>query len=273
MGGMDNRKGLSRKIDVVGVGRIVLHSGGALRVLQDVNIHADEGEIVTLIGPSGCGKSSLLNIIAGLDDPDEGLVSVFIQGNKLVEAGNRLGEVGYMQQKDLLLPWRSVKENVLLGLEIKGIPRRMALKRASEEMADFGLDGFEDELPFTLSGGMRQRAAFLRTMLTEPEVLLLDEPFSSLDALNRSYLQEWLLGILEGENRTVVMVTHDVDEAIYLSDRIYVMSPRPGSILTVEAVPFSRPRDRKIIMDPSFLRLKSKILSSLIEKPRDGGSL
>ncbi|MBG91964.1 MAG: hypothetical protein CL794_02825, partial [Chloroflexi bacterium] len=115
---MDNWKGLSRKINVVDVGRIVTHSGGVLRVLKDVNIHASEGEIVTLIGPSGCGKSSLLNIIAGLDDPDEGFVSVCVQGNNLVEARTRLGEVGYMQQKDLLLPWRSVKENVLLGLEI-----------------------------------------------------------------------------------------------------------------------------------------------------------
>ena len=165
--------------------------------------------------------------------------------------------MGYMQQKDLLLPWRSVKDNVILGLELKGISRKKSYQMAERHFDSFGLSGFESNYPYTLSGGMRQRASFLRAVITEPDILLLDEPFSALDALNRSRMQMWLLNLLEEIKKTVLLVTHDVEEAIMLSDRIYVMTSRPGKLNSVEDIRYPRPRNREIITDNSFIDLKS----------------
>lgn len=242
--------------------------GRALPVLDGVDFHARRGEFVSIIGPSGCGKSTLLNIIAGLDSPTSGEVALDGAGG-----ADRLGAVGYMQQKDLLMPWRSVLGNAILGLEIQGVPKREAVARAREHLARFGLEGFESAYPHELSGGMRQRAAFLRTALAGNDVFLLDEPFGALDALNRSRIHRWLTGIWESMNKTIALVTHDVDEAILLSDRVYVMTARPGSMKMVRRVDMERPRAADAATSPEFVRLKADLLAAIREEAdgEDGG--
>ena len=237
--------------------------GRPVPVLQDVEFHAREGELVGVIGPSGCGKSTMLNIIAGLEQPDDGTVEL---DGRL--APDRLGMVGYMQQKDLLMPWRSVLDNVILGLEIEGTSRREARRRAREFVDAFGLAGYEDQYPSTLSGGMRQRAAFLRTVLVNRDVMLLDEPFGALDALTRTQMQEWLLGLWELLGKTIVMVTHDVDEALLLSDRVYVLTPRPGMVKTVVEVGLPRPRYYEMTTESRFNDLKQEMVSHLRQQGR-----
>ena len=257
-----NSEQAKKFIEVKGLSRAVRHGEGLLKVLHDVHFYANQGEIVSIVGPSGCGKSTFLNILAGLDQSDAGTVT--ISG---IESDDLLGNVGYMQQKDLLLPWRNVLGNVILGLEMQGVPKKEARVQAREFLGDFGLIGFENDYPDSLSGGMRQRAAFLRTILTDKTVFLLDEPFSSLDALNRASLQQWLLDLLTGfRNKTIVMVTHDVEEALFLSDRVYVMSPRPGTIHKVVDSPFIKPRNRNIVNTSDFTEIKSDILSYLLEE-------
>ena len=252
---------IKKFVEVENLSRAVGQGEDGLKILYDVNFYANQGEIISIVGPSGCGKSTFLNILAGLDQPDSGTVS--ISG---IQSGDLLGNVGYMQQKDLLLPWRNVLGNVILGLEVQGVPKKEAQIRAEEFMGDFGLSGFENNYPDSLSGGMKQRAAFLRTMLTDKTVFLLDEPFSSLDALNRASLQQWLLNLLSGfMDKTIVMVTHDVEEALLLSDRVYVMTSRPGTMQKVVESPFQKPRNRNIVNTADFTRLKSDILSSLLE--------
>ena len=252
---------IKKFVEVENLSRAVGQGEDGLKILYDVNFYANQGEIISIVGPSGCGKSTFLNILAGLDQPDRGIVS--ISG---IQSGDLLGNVGYMQQKDLLLPWRNVLGNVILGLEVQGVPKKEAQIRAEEFMGDFGLSGFENNYPNSLSGGMKQRAAFLRTMLTDKTVFLLDEPFSSLDALNRASLQQWLLNLLSGfTDKTIVMVTHDVEEALLLSDRVYVMTSRPGTMQKVVESPFQKPRNRNIANTADFIRLKSDILSSLLE--------
>ena len=252
---------IKKLVEVENLSRAVGQGEDDLPILYDVNFYANQGEIISIVGPSGCGKSTFLNILAGLDQPDSGIVS--ISG---IQSGDLLGNVGYMQQKDLLLPWRNVLGNVILGLEVQGVPKKEAQIRAEEFMGDFGLSGFENNYPNSLSGGMKQRAAFLRTMLTDKTVFLLDEPFSSLDALNRASLQQWLLNLLSAfMDKTIVMVTHDVEEALLLSDRVYVMTSRPGTMQKVVESPFQKPRNRNIGNTADFIRLKSDILSSLLE--------
>ena len=230
-------------------------------VLAGVQLTVNPGELVSIIGPSGCGKSTLLNIIAGLDQPDAGTVE--LDGDP---DGNRLGRVGYMQQKDLLLPWRTVLDNAALGLEIQGVSRRQARRQALELTSLFGLEGFEHQYPFALSGGMRQRAAFLRTMLLDQDVVLLDEPFGALDALTRVQMQEWLMELWGALKKTIILITHDVEEAILLSDRVYVLTARPAEINMVMEVNLSRPRDFRIVTDPDFIQLKSRLLAPLHEE-------
>ncbi|MGN6809858.1 MAG: ABC transporter ATP-binding protein [Thermomicrobiales bacterium] len=243
---------------VEGVAKQFATPAGPLPVLEDIALSAGAGEFVTLIGPSGCGKSTLFNLIAGLDEPDAGTIS--IDG---VAAGQRLGRVAYMPQKDLLLPWRTTLDNVILPLEVRGVPRVEARQQALAHFADFGLAGFERAYPATLSGGMRSRAAFLRTVLADGAVLLLDEPFGALDALTRARMQEWLLGVWERDRRTTLFITHDVDEAIFLADRVYVMSPRPGRIAYTATVDLPRPRDPALLTAPEFVRLKARLLATL----------
>jgi len=253
------------KIRVNSVRKSYVIDGKREKVLASVDLTVDSGEFVSIIGPSGCGKSTLLNIIAGLDQPDSGMVEVSGADGK-----NRLGQTGYMQQKDLLLPWRSVLDNAILGLEMRGMPRSQARSRALEFTEAFGLSGFENQYPFALSGGMRQRAAFLRTMLLEQDVVLLDEPFGALDALTRVQMQEWLLDLWASMRKTIVLITHDVDEALLLSDRVYVLTARPGRVTMVVDVSLPRPRHYEMVTEPEFGELKARILEPLRDQIRNG---
>ncbi len=249
------------KIRVEGVSKNHLRDGKPLQVLRDVEFFASDGEFVSIIGPSGCGKSTLLNIIAGLDEPSTG--AIYLNGQR---AEKRLGAVGYMQQKDLLFPWRTVMDNAILGLELQGISRSEARARASDLMEQFGLSGSENEYPFSLSGGMRQRVSFLRTVLADQEIFLLDEPLSALDALNRAQIQEWMQEMWQSMNKTIVLVTHDVDEAVFLSDRVYVMSARPGHMKLALPIDLPRPRRLEMVTDASFVSFKASLLASIREE-------
>ena len=238
--------------------------GEPLHVLSDVDFAAEAGEFVSIIGPSGCGKSTLLNILAGLEEPSSGAVSFDGRPGE-----GRLGSAAYMPQKDLLLPWRTALDNAILALEVQGWARAAARERAGALLATFGLEGFEDHYPADLSGGMRQRTAFLRTILADKRLVLLDEPFGALDALTRANLQAWLLDLWGLLAVTVVLVTHDVEEALLLSDRVYVMTARPGRISRVVDVPLERPRAYDLVSSPEFTALKADLLATL----RDSGSV
>jgi ABC-type nitrate/sulfonate/bicarbonate transport system ATPase subunit len=251
------------KIQVEGVSKHLLLHGQRLAMLHQVHLYADAGEFVSIIGPSGCGKSTLLNIMAGLTQPASG--AIYLNGRR---AEQRLGSIGYMQQKDLLLPWRTILDNVTLGLELQGVSRRRARTRALALMEQFGLKGFEHAYPYALSGGMRQRAAFLRTLLPEHEVFLLDEPFGALDALNRTQSHAWLLGLWETLHKTIVLVTHDVDEAIFLADRVYVLTARPGRVKLAQPIDLPRPRRLEMLTEPPFVALKAMLLATLRQEHR-----
>jgi ABC-type nitrate/sulfonate/bicarbonate transport system ATPase subunit len=233
-------------------------NGRVVTALDGVDLRAGRGEFVVLIGPSGCGKSTLLNIICGLMEPDSG--EVFLDGKPIQD---RTGLLGYMLQKDLLLPWRTVMGNVILGPEISGTDREAAREEAQRLLPQFGLEGFEGSYPATLSGGMRQRAALLRTFLCRRKTMLLDEPFGALDALTRRHLQQWLLQVWSGFRQTIIFVTHDVDEAIYLADRVYVMTARPGRIRLELDISLRRPRHPDMITSDEFGALKGQLLEAL----------
>jgi len=232
--------------------------GRAVEALAGVDLVARPGEFVALVGPSGCGKSTLFNIVAGLEPPSAG--DARVDGRSVV---GRPGAAAYMPQRDLLLPWLSVLDNAALPLELAGRPRDGARREAAGHFERFGLAGFERHWPRQLSGGMRQRAALLRTYLVDRGLMLLDEPFGALDALTRSEMQEWLLGVWEESRRTVLFVTHDVEEALFLADRVYVMSPRPGRIVAELPVRFPRPRRLDLVGDPAFARDKADLLARL----------
>lgn len=249
------------KIELEGIDKTFFVNGNPLPVLQGVDLRVSKGEFVSLIGPSGCGKSTLLNIIAGLEEPTQGAIRTDGQ-----QATRRLGAIGYMHQKDLLLPWRTVLDNAILGLELRGEPKAQAKRRALEVMDSFGLKGFEKSYPYLLSGGMRQRAAFLRTVLADHEVILLDEPFGALDALTRANMQEWLLQLWESWEKTVVLVTHDVEEAVLLSDRVYVLTARPGRVKMVLSVDLPRPRRYEMVTQGAFVKMKAQVLAALREE-------
>jgi len=226
--------------------------------LEDVSFKVMPGEFVTIIGPSGSGKSTLFNLCVGLLKPDQG--EILIDGEK---SKKRAGIVGYMPQRDLLLPWRKVLDNVLIPLEVQGIPREESRRRALEILPYFGLEGFEHEYPSILSGGMRQRAALLRTWLMGRSTLLLDEPFGALDALTRKELQNWLLKVWQEFERTIMFITHDVEEAVYLADRVIVLSARPGKIKTELKIDLPRPRHQSMIAEPAFGKLEKELLQEL----------
>lgn len=246
-------------IEARGISQFYRVQNDWLPVLENASLDAAGGEFVAIIGPSGCGKSTLFNVLAGLQEPSSG--AVLVDGEDVT---GKLGLAGYMPQKDLLLPWKTVLDNAILGLELRGVPRRRARAMALDWFPRFGLEGFDRHFPATLSGGMRQRAALLRTFLTGRDILLLDEPFGALDALTRADMQEWLLGVWDESRKTIVLVTHDVDEAIYLSDRVYVMTPRPGRIRQVIEVPLPRPRCfEEVVTSMQFSILKRTVLSLL----------
>lgn len=229
--------------------------------LERAEFDVSRGEFLTVIGPSGCGKSTLLNILAGLDEPTSG--SILVDGDGVAD---RKKHFTYMFQRDLLMPWRSVRDNVALGVEVQGTSRREARRRAQGILEEFGLGSVGDAHPATLSGGMRQRAALARTLLCDRDVLLLDEPFGALDALTRAVMQEWLLGIWEKNHRTVVFITHDIDEAVFLSDRVLWMSAAPGHVGGEVVVDIPRPRDRRIVTGREYNEIKSRLLDRMHEE-------
>ncbi|MGA7396656.1 MAG: ABC transporter ATP-binding protein [Solirubrobacterales bacterium] len=256
------------KLHIDGVSKVYKGSGGGddVTALQDVTIEIGSGEFVSIVGPSGCGKSTLFNIIAGLIRPSRG--KVLLDGQQPDEL---LGSVGYMPQRDCLMPWRSVLDNTTLGLELAGVRKKEAHKQAMAEFERFGLAGFEKQWPAKLSGGMKQRAALLRTFLAGRDVMLLDEPFGALDALTRANMQNWLLDVWNEDRKTILFVTHDVEEAIYLSDRVYVMSGRPGRVSLCVDVNLDRPRKPEVTMTPEFLTMKQKLMRPLEEAAAGGG--
>ena len=231
-----------------------------LTALDRVSLSVSKGEIVSLIGPSGCGKSTLLNVVSGLLNPRAGQILLDSK-----DVADRRGWFAYMPQKDGLLPWRTSAGNAALLLEMAGVRKPDARRQALEMLEQFDLGSFAGSRPDALSGGMRQRVALIRTFLPGRDVLL-DEPFGALDAITRSDLQLWLLDLQERTGQSVLMVTHDIEEAILLSDRIYVMSPRPGRILACVEVPSGRPRSYEILQSQEFGRVKTELLRVL----RDG---
>ncbi len=232
-----------------------------VQALADLSFQVAAGEFLSIIGPSGCGKSTLFRILSGLEQPDTGQVT--LQGQPLPLETDRQGRFGYMPQRDTLLPWRTVLDNVILGADLAGDSRELARSEAQRLLPLFGLDGFENVWPSALSGGMRQRAALLRTFLTGYETLLLDEPFGALDALTRRVLQQWLLGVRTRFKKTILFITHDIDEALLLGDRVLVFSPRPGRITADLPIDLPHPRSQDTVLDDSFLAHKRNVMAHL----------
>ncbi len=237
---------------------------GTVSALRDLEVAIRPGELVTVVGPSGCGKSTLFNIVAGLDEPDDGGILRF--EGRSCQAAELLGRVSFMPQRDLLLPWRTVIDNAILAIEIEGTPRKEARAQALRMLPEFGLAGFENQYPHELSGGMRQRVALMRTFLFKRDLMLLDEPFGALDALTRTMMQRWLLDVWQKHRRTILFITHDVDEALFLGDRVLVMTARPGSVKLELPVPLPRPRKPELLTDPEFIRLKRVLLEAIEEE-------
>lgn len=246
------------KLELRNVSKAFHGEGVTVHALEDISFSVQAGEFVTILGPSGSGKSTLFNLLVGLLEPDVGEIA--LDGRV---AGPRLGHVGYMPQRDLLLPWRTVLNNVLLPLELRGVPQAEARERARALLPRFGLNEFADIYPTALSGGLRQRAALLRTILTERDVLLLDEPFGALDALTRRELQDWLLELWAEFKQTVLFITHDVEEAVYLGDRVVMLSARPGRVAATHTVQLPRPRQRAMIAWPEFGQQEMSLLQAL----------
>jgi NitT/TauT family transport system ATP-binding protein len=228
----------------------------ALTALAGIELELRARAVTAVVGPSGCGKSTLLELVAGLQEPDEGAIDVL----GATAAAARREACAYMPQRDLLLPWRDALGNAGLALECQDVARAEARRRAVPLFERFGLAEFEHVRPAALSGGMRQRVAFLRTLLQGRPVLLLDEPFGALDAITRADLREWLAAALAEDPRTVLLVTHDVEEAVFLADRIVVLSPRPGRVVAEFEVDLPRPRS---VTGPGFAELKARALEAL----------
>lgn len=240
--------------------RNISKSFGEKEVLKDVSVVLKENELVCLLGVSGAGKTTLFNIIAGLLAPDSG--EVLLDGNDIT---NQAGNISYMLQKDLLLPYKTIEDNVSLPLIIKGMKKRDARNKVEEYFEEFGLEGTQKLYPASLSGGMRQRAALLRTYLFSDQVALLDEPFSALDMITKGKIHRWYLDIMEKIKLSTLFITHDIDEAILLSDRIYLLTGAPGQITKEIKIEEKRPRNDEFLLTSVFLNYKKEILESLRE--------
>ena len=227
-------------------------------ILQNISIELNQGEIVCLLGISGSGKSTLFNIISGLMPPDEG--QILLDGEDIT---NTSGHISYMLQKDLLLPYRTIEDNVALPLMLKGVKKKSARKQVSPMFAQFGLEGTQKKYPAQLSGGMRQRAALLRTYMFSQEIALLDEPFSALDTLTKSSMHSWYLDVMDKIKLSTLFITHDIDEAILLSDRIYILSGTPGTITGEIIIKEAKPRSEGFNLSPEFIEYK-RIITDLL---------
>jgi NitT/TauT family transport system ATP-binding protein len=255
----------SRRGEASGVSlsvRGLAHSYGDLRTLEGLDLDAPAHSVLGIVGPSGCGKSTLLELIAGLRDPARGQIELGDAG----DARGRLARCAYMPQRDLLLPWLSAIDNAALALRNRGARRGAARRQAGALFDRFGLAGFERAKPAELSGGMRQRVAFLRTLVAGKPVLALDEPFASLDAITRGEMQAWLARALVADPRTVVLVSHDIEEALYLCDRVAVLSSRPGRVVDEVGAPAPRAPDRdEVVTDPEFVAVRERAMHALRE--------
>ncbi|NLP13304.1 MAG: ABC transporter ATP-binding protein [Clostridium sp.] len=230
-----------------------------LEVLCSISIELWENQFVSLIGPSGCGKSTILRILARLEKEFSG--NITIDGEDIKTSSYR---PGYMPQKDLLMPWRTLYKNIILPLEINGTPDDIEKYDVAGLIKKFGLEGFENYYPGEISGGMKQRAGLLRTFLMGSDIMLLDEPFGALDAITRINMQEWLLKVLVEHKKSVLFITHDIEEAIFLSDRIYVLSDRPACVIKTLDIEFPRPRNREVLSSHKFLEYKDALLKALL---------
>ena len=245
-------------ISVRGLNHTFRTRGRDVEALREINLAVPPGRFVSIVGPSGCGKSTLLRVLAGLLLPTSGTAEV--------EGENAIGEPGriaYMPQRDLLLPWRRALANASLGAELGGMPKPAARAAAQALFPAFGLSSFEKAWPSQLSGGMLQRLALLRTFLVPSTVMALDEPLGALDAITRRQMHRWLQDVLSREPRTVLLVTHDVEEALILSDEVHVMSPRPGRIVETVESPWARPRLPALVSEPDFVARKAELLAAL----------
>ena len=227
-------------------------------IIRDISLELKEGEIVSLLGVSGGGKTTLFNIIAGLSTPDEG--NIYQEGQEIT---GKPGNISYMLQKDLLLPYRTLVDNVALPLTIRGMIKSEAREKAAGYFEEFGLEGAEKKYPAEISGGMKQRAALLRTYLFSEKVALLDEPFSALDMLTKASVHEWYLDVMEKIKLSTLFITHDIDEAILLSDRIYLLTGKPGSITKEIVIKEPKPRKKDFNLSENFLQYKREIISHL----------
>src|SRR3984957_7953087 len=263
------------KITVRNVSRSFCSSdGGKIDALENINFEIEDayspegrdiGEFRVLLGPSGCGKSTLLRLIAGLDRADSG--KVLVNGVEVHGPGK---DRGMVFQKYTSFPWLTVADNIAYGLKINGVPEEKRKETVAQLIADIGLSGFENAYPETLSGGMQQRGAIARTLAWRPSVILMDEPFGALDAQTRSEMQQLLLKVWDETASTILFVTHDVEEAIYLADRIFIMSAHPGTIIEDVQVPFDRPRDLGLKQRNEFHDLQSYVLGRLRKAPGTG---
>ncbi len=238
-------------------------SGGNLLALSDINLQVREGEFVSIVGPSGCGKTTFLSVVDGLIRASAG--QILVDGHVVTKPGR---DRAVVFQDASLLPWRSVRRNVLYGLECAGITGRPAEERAAHFIDMVGLRGFEERYPYQLSGGMQQRVNLARALVMDPELLLMDEPFAALDAQTREMMQEELLQIWRASGKTVLFITHQIDEAIFLSDRVIVFSARPGRVKESVDITLDRPRSLKLKRDPRFHALEDRIWGLIQE---DGG--
>lgn len=227
-------------------------------IIEDINIELNQGELVCLLGVSGVGKTTLFQVISGLLKPDTGRVMLDDR-----DITGQAGNVSYMLQKDLLFQYKTIIDNVALPLQIQGMKKSEARKKASVYFEEFGLEGTQNKYPHQLSGGMRQRAALLRTYLFSDQVALLDEPFSALDTITKSSMHEWYLNVMEQIKLATIFITHDIDEAIFLSDRIYIMAGIPGRITNEIEVSVEKPRDKEFLLTEEFLKYKRDIINML----------
>jgi NitT/TauT family transport system ATP-binding protein len=232
--------------------------GGEVIALNNLSLTIPDQQFAVIVGPSGCGKSSLLDIIAGLREPSGGQCK--LDGQPIHGAGR---ERGMVFQNYSLFPWLTVRKNIEFGLSLRRVPAREATEKARHYINAVGLQSFEDAYPNQLSGGMKQRVAIARSLANDPEVILMDEPFGALDSQTRSVMQQLLLGIWENEHKTILFVTHDIDEALFLGEKVYVMSARPGRIIDTIAVDFAHPRSYELSTEPAFVELKRRIQHSL----------
>jgi NitT/TauT family transport system ATP-binding protein len=249
-----------------GLGKAFEKDNAAVQAIQDIDLQIREGEFVSIVGPSGCGKSTLLNMTAGIMKPTQG--EVLYRGTRVERVNTK---VGYITQKDNLLPWRTVRGNAMVPLEIHKIPKAERERRFREQVKMVGLEGFEDHLPSELSGGMRKRAVLIRTFIYGPETLLMDEPFGALDAQLKVVMHEELLRMWSGTGKTIVFVTHDLAEAVALSDRVIVLSKRPGVVRMATDIPLARPRNiLDLGLDPEAATLTRRLWEGLREDVRAG---